>query len=172
MGIVWAHLHLCWHFFICALRAPLWVNAFPQNSHLNGFSPVCILSWSFMWCLNLNCLPHTLQGNGLGMVVLWVSICLFKWLFLIHSFPRISHLNGLSPVWVLQWSLKWLNWRNFFLQLGHWCCLLSTCGHECSFMALTVVQTAPHNRQMSLFCSDTWLAAATELNSSPKSTKQ
>ena len=87
---------------MCVFKLHFLANPFPQISHLNGFSPVCVLTWSLKWyeLLNLrsqnghcslNCTEtksdfvnkskYTLSSNFLiSMFVFSCSVCFLKWL--------------------------------------------------------------------------------------------
>ncbi|XP_076581721.1 GTPase IMAP family member 8-like [Chaetodon auriga] len=51
-------------------------NLFLQILQRYGFSPVCILMWTFKLLFSLKSLPHVLQEYGFSPV--WIDMCLFK----------------------------------------------------------------------------------------------
>jgi len=46
-------------------------------------------------------------------------LCFFMLSFLEKSRPHLSHLNGLSPVWIRMCRLRRLLAENILLQVGH-----------------------------------------------------
>ena len=73
----------------CLVKSLFSLNALPHPSHLNGFSPVWILLWTF------------------------------KWEFFEKLFWQSSHLCGFSPVWVLKRSVNECLWEKVLSQKLH-----------------------------------------------------
>ena len=120
-----------------------------QEGQTNGFSPLCLLSWSFRWDLCLNAcrqrgstaerqtdmweadrwdrceltLSHIWQAKGLSL--LWTLSCFLRSGALMNDFPQTSHRYGLNPVWIFRCSgtQRWDRWgRSFFgstLEIHH-----------------------------------------------------
>ena len=86
--------------------------------HLNGFSPLWLLSWIMMWKSSWDfngfflhgssygtflyfdpekLLPHFVQLNGFSPM--WVMSCYFKWLAIKKLLSHFDHLKGFNPVY-------------------------------------------------------------------------
>ena len=75
-----------WLRWMCVLRFPFWVNAYWQNGHMNGLSPVCFF------------------------------MCIWRAFFWLKDFLHTRQAKGRSPVWTLRCLTSWLGLLNFFSQ--------------------------------------------------------
>lgn len=107
---LWAQQH-CLSGVSAQVRITL-AKALVQDGHTKGFSPLCLLSWSFRWDLCLNAcrqtgeekpwretnrwtfgeltFSHIWQANGLSL--LWTLSCFFRSGARMNDFPQTSHL--------------------------------------------------------------------------------
>ena len=63
-------------------------------------------------------LSHSVHLNGFSPV--WVLSCSFKWSVIEKIFSYIDHLKGFSPMWVLSCSFKELDLGKHLSQFVHW----------------------------------------------------
>ena len=85
--------------------------------HLNGFSPVWVLSYSFQWPVIKKLLSHFEHLKGFTPV--WVLSYSFKEHDLEKLLLHFVCLNGISPVWVLSCSFKWPAIEKLLLHFEH-----------------------------------------------------
>ncbi len=93
-------IYYLWSKLIWFSRLPCAAKAFWQNSHLNGFSPVCVLTCTAKPPVWVKRLPHNLHSYFL----IWRCTCL--WWFLkydswANDFSQIVHLYGFEVAWTI-----------------------------------------------------------------------
>jgi hypothetical protein len=79
---------------MCFANTSFRENPVLHNSHLYGFSPVCVLLWRARYSLREKCLLHTPQLKGFSPV--WTRWWILRWYFLVNNLLHTSHLNRFS----------------------------------------------------------------------------
>ena len=93
------------------------LNPFPHKSHLNGFSPLCFLSWIFKLHNWMNVFEQVLHWCGFSLA--WSFWCLVKDAFALKLLEQILHWKGFSSLWILSWTFKSLSCLTLFEQILH-----------------------------------------------------
>ena len=98
----------------CLMRIPPSFNTcvFLHFEHLNGFSPLWVLSFFYNWSDFQKFLSHF---EHLKCSSLWVPSCFFKLPTCENVFLHFEHLNGFSSVWVSHW----FDFQKFLSHLEH-----------------------------------------------------
>lgn len=130
-------------FRLCLIRLELLEYWLGHESHLNGFSPLWILSWSVRLHICANRLTHIEHLNGFSPVCvrLWITSFDLSRNFLSHR----SHANGFSPVCVRMCRIKRHLSGNSFWHMSQFklrflatsfCLIFLVLGCVCVFMQL------------------------------------
>ena len=91
---------------------------------------MCRLAWAFVFCL------FTWADSVIYIRVIWVFLqCVVRCSFCLKVLPQLSHLCGLSPVWIISCRWRCDGEGNIFIHRKHvynffrrtwsmwWCCV-------------------------------------------------
>ena len=76
-----------------------------QWEHTNGFSPVCLLLWTFRFESEPETSSHWSQGYGFS--VCWCIWCCLRYSLFVNDLLHLSQLNNMLFVWRRSWC-PWL----------------------------------------------------------------
>ena len=121
----WWHDHIWWKWYIFGQFSGMHADVLLQHQSI---SELLVANWTLKWkvqritILELFVLTHlhylticieiwrdqqigcqiTWCSIRIGGLVLWTPMWVFRFPFVVNALPQILHLNGLSPVWILQ----------------------------------------------------------------------